>query len=176
MGLLDQLNYQVRPAGRLQRRLQGAASRPWAGSLLAKTLHPLDRTVFKATSGRYTVARLLAGLPVVMLTTAGARTGERRKTPLLGIPMGDDMAVIGSNFGKRMTPGWVYNLAADPHGTVGYGDRTVEVTAKPADPDETERAFDLASAVYGAFPAYRERAAHREIRVFILEATSGTPR
>ncbi len=176
MGLLEQLDYQMRPAGRLQRRLQNAASQPWVGSLLSKTLHPLDTAAFKVTSGRHTVAGLLAGLPVIMVTTVGAKSGEERRMPLLGIPMGGELAVIGSNFGTQSTPGWVYNLEADPHGAVGFRDRTVAVTARRADSDETERAFDLATTVYRAFPAYRERAAHRDIRVFILAAADGTSR
>ena len=169
MGLLEQLDYRVRPARRLQRGFQSAASRPWAGSLLSMTLYRLDLTTFKVTGGRHTVAGLLAGLPVIMLTTTGAKTGEARTMPLLGIPIDDDLAVIGSNFGTQSTPAWVYNLEAEPHGTVGHRDRTVPVTASRADPGEAERAFELAAAVYGAFPAYRERAAHRDIRVFILE-------
>jgi deazaflavin-dependent oxidoreductase (nitroreductase family) len=176
MGLLERLDYQVRPAGFVQRGLQNAASRRWAGPFLSRTLHPLDRATFRATGGRHTVAGILAGLPVIMLTTIGARTGEQRTMPLLGIPIGGDMAVIGSNFGTQPTPGWVYNLEADPRGTVAYRDRTVAVTARRADPAEIEHAFDLAAAAYGGFAAYRERAAHRDIRVFILKAKAATPR
>ena len=176
MGLLEQLNFRVRSANRLQRAFQSAASQRWAGPLLSKTLYPLDRAAFRGTGGRHTVASLIAGLPVIMLTTVGARTGADRMMPLLGITMGDHLAVIGSNFGTQSTPGWVYNLEAHPHGTVEYRDRTVAVTARRADPREAESVFDLAATVYGAFPAYRERAAHRDIRVFILAAADGTSR
>ena len=169
MGLLAQLDYTTKPTNAFQRRLQEAASRARVGPVLSLTLSPLDKASFNLTRGRYTAASVLAGLPVIMLTTTGAKTGRDRTMPLLGVPIDDDVAVIGSNFGGSSTPGWVYNLEADPSATAAYRDRTVPVTARRADTDEIERAFELASAVYGAFPAYRERAAHREIRVFVLE-------
>jgi deazaflavin-dependent oxidoreductase (nitroreductase family) len=175
VGLVDELGYTTGPTNAFQRRLQGAASSAWAASLLARTLSPLDRAAFSLTRGRHTAAGLLAGLPVIMLTTTGARTGTARTLPLLGIPLDEDLAVIGSNFGGASTPGWVYNLEADPSASVAYRDRTVPVTARRADPAQTDRVFDLAAAVYGAFPSYRERAAHRHIRVFVFEpaATPG---
>ena len=169
MGLLTQLDFTTKPANAFQRRLQGAASSAWAGSMLSRTLSPLDRASFKLTHGRHTAASVLAGLPVIMLTTTGAKTGRDRTMPLLGVPIDENIAVIGTNFGGTSTPGWVYNLEADPYATVSYRDCAVPVTARQADAEEIERAFDLASTLYGAFPAYRERAAHREIRVFILE-------
>lgn len=169
MGLLAQLDFMVKPTNAFQRRLQGAASSAWAGSMLSRTLSPLDKASFRFTHGRHTAASVLAGLPVIMLTTIGAKTGRDRTMPLLGVPIDENVAVIGSNFGGSSTPGWVYNLEANPAATVSYRDCAVPVTARQADGDEIERAFDLASAVYGAFPAYRERASHREIRVFILE-------
>ena len=114
----------------------------------------------------------MAGLPVVMVTTTGAKTGQQRTMPLLGIPVGDDMAVIGSNFGQESTPGWVYNLEADPTATVAHRDKSVAVTARLADDDEADKTFELAGAVYGGYQKYRTRADHRVIRVFILESSS----
>ena len=169
MDLLTELDYTAKPTNGVQRRVQGAASGAWVGSLLAKTLIPLDKASFLLTRGRHTAASLLAGLPVIMLTTTGAKTGKARTKPLLGIPIDQELAVIGSNFGTASTPGWVYNLEADASATVEYRDQMVAVAARRAIVSETERVFELAAAVYGAFPAYRERAAHRDIRVFILD-------
>ena len=168
MGLLAELDYTATPANGVQRRIQGVASSAWAGSLLSRALFPLDKASFRLSRGRHTAASLLAGLPVILLTTVGAKTGKARTKPLLGIPIDDNLAVIGSNFGTAATPGWVYNLEAGPSATVEYRDRAVGVTARRATAAETNRAFDLAAAVYGAFPAYRERAAHRDVRVFVL--------
>ena len=169
MGLLEELGYAVKPPNRVQRTVQRAAARERVGAMLQKTLYPLDTTVHAATGGRHTVASLLAGIPVIVLTTTGATTGILRTSPLIGIPMAGDLAVIGSNYGTRSTPGWVYNLEANPGAAVAYCDRRVDVTARRARDLETDRAFDAAAAIYAAFPPYRNRAAHREIRVFVLE-------
>ena len=108
----------------------------------------------------------------MMLTTTGAKTGKPRTMPLLGIPVGEDLAVIGSNYGQRNTPGWVYNLEADPSAIVAYRDRSVEVVARRADEAETDRIFALGHAFYSGYAKYRLRADHRIIRVFILETAA----
>ena len=172
MGLLDHLGYTVKPPNRLQRTLQRAAARERVGALLQKRLYPLDKTVHAGTGGRHTVASLLAGIPVIMLTTTGARTGIPRTSPLIGIPMAGDLAVIGSNYGSGPTPGWVHNLEANPGAGVAYRDRRVAAMARRATDHETDQAFDAAAAIYAAFPTYRNRADHREIRVFALETAT----
>jgi len=174
MGSLHELGFEVKTANALQRMIQAVGSSRPGAWLFSKTLYQPDKVLFKATGGRLTVPAFLAGLPVVMLTTTGAKTGQRRTMPLLGIPVGEDLAVIGSNYGQKNTPGWVYNLEADPSAAVGYRDRTVDVVARRADEAEADRVFDLASAVYPGYAKYRTRADHRVIRVFVLEtATPG---
>lgn len=171
MGVLQELGYVVKPANAVQRMMQRVARIGPVSKVFQKTLYAIDRPLYRWTKGRVTVPGLVAGLPVVMVTTTGAKSGEPRSMPLLGIPLGDDVAVIGSNFGTEHTPGWVYNLEANPAATVGWRDREVAVIARRANDEETERAFDLGSGYYSGFPAYRERAGHRDIRVFVLEPT-----
>jgi deazaflavin-dependent oxidoreductase (nitroreductase family) len=105
-----------------------------------------------------------------MLTTTGAKSGQQRAMPLVGIPLGDDMAVIGSNFGQKSTPGWVYNLRSNPEAMVGYRSKEVAVSARLATADETERTFEAGSAFYDGYEKYRTRANHREIQVFVLQS------
>ncbi len=169
LGLSGELGYDVKPANGLQRAVQQVASSRPGAWVFARTLHPVDRALFRATRGRVTVPGLMAGLPVIMLTTTGARTGRPRTAPLLGVPIGDDLAVIGTNYGQKPTPGWVYNLEADPTATVGYRARTVTVTARRADEAETDLAFEQAAHVYPGYARYRDRVDHRDIRVFVLE-------
>ena len=88
-----------------------AASRP-VSWLFARTLHHVDRLVFRLTDGAHTFASLVSGLPVVMLTTTGARSGDRVTLPLLGIPHGDETVVVASNYGRPRNPSWYYNLRA----------------------------------------------------------------
>jgi deazaflavin-dependent oxidoreductase (nitroreductase family) len=129
----------------------------------------MDKALFEMSNGGMTVASVLAGLPVIMVTTTGAKSGLARHTPLVGIPVDEDLAVIGSNYGQGPTPGWVYNLEADPTATVAYKERSVRVAARRADQTAADYAFSRASAVYAGYAGYRERAGHREIRVFVLE-------
>jgi deazaflavin-dependent oxidoreductase (nitroreductase family) len=169
MGVLDELDYTVTPANGAQRVVQRiAASRPGAW-LFQRTLYPVDKALYRRSDGRITVPGLMAGLPVIMLTTTGAKSGESRSMPLVGIPLDGGLAIIGSNYGQARTPGWVYNLEADPAATVSYRDRTVAVTARPATDAETDRAFEVASSFYPGYAKYRGRASHRTIRVFVLE-------
>ncbi len=172
MGVLTDLGYEVSPSNALQRGMQHiVASKPGAW-LFSKFLHSVDKPLFELSKGRVTMPSLLAGLPVVMLTTTGRRSGRRRTMPLLAIPSGDDVAVIGSNFGQADTPGWVFNLEADPSATVGYAGNEVEVRARRADPAEADATFAVAARIYPCYAHYRSRADHREIRVFVLESSS----
>ena len=169
MGVLDELGYVLKPANAAQRLTQRIAASGPGAWLFQRTLYPVDKVLYARTDGRLTVPGLMAGLPVIMLTTTGAKSGEPRSMPLVGIPLGDDLAVIGSNYGQQRTPGWVYNLEADPTATVSYRDRAVEVTARAASDAETDEAFEIAASCYPGYGKYRARASHRTIRVFVLE-------
>jgi len=145
-----------------------AATKPGAW-FFSKTIQRFDGVVQRLTKGRTTFTEALAGLPVVYLTTVGRRSGTARIAPLIAVPIGDDLAVIGTNFGGERTPGWVHNLEADPRATAAYRDRTIDVVARAATPDEYEAMFAAGGSIYGGYPKYRSRAAHRDIRVFVLE-------
>ena len=172
MGLLRDLGYEVKSPNGLQRGMQKLASSRSSAWLLSKTLYRVDKALFRVTGGRLTLPSLMVGLPVIMLTTTGARSGKTRTMPLLGIPVGDDLAVIGSNYGQKSTPGWVYNLEADPSATVGYRDWTIAVTARRANEDQTNQTFNSANGLYPGYARYRTRADHRVIRVFVLESAA----
>jgi deazaflavin-dependent oxidoreductase (nitroreductase family) len=170
VGVLDQLGYELETSNAAQRLTQKvAASRPGAWTA-QRVLYPLDKLVFRASKGRATVASLTAGLPVIMLTTTGAKSGEQRTMPLVGTPFGDDIAVIGSNYGQERTPGWVYNLEANPAARVSYRDVSIDVIARRLSDADADRVFELAAAAYPGYGQYRQRADHRVIKVFALEA------
>jgi deazaflavin-dependent oxidoreductase (nitroreductase family) len=122
------------------------------------------------TRGRYTVGNLISGLPVVMLTTTGAKSGEPRTVPILGLPTDDGIAVIASNFGQHRHPGWYYNLRANPEAEVAVnGSRRQRVRAVEADEQRRERIWQAGLKVYPGFDQYARRASHRRISVFVLE-------
>ena len=168
MGLCDAVGYEIRPVNAAQRVFQRGASTKAGAWLFSKTAHHLDRGLLKVTHGRTAVATLLAGLPIITVTTTGAKSGLPRALPLLGIPIDGDLALIGTNFGQTNTPGWVYNLEANPSARVAYGERSVDVTARRADRAETDVALAAAARVYPGYDKYRERITGREVKVFVL--------
>ena len=104
-----------------------------------------------------------------MLTTTGAKSGQARTMPLVGTPFGTEIAIIGSNYGQERTPGWVYNLEADPSATVTYREASVDVIARRLDDADVDQVFEVAARAYPGYRHYRERADHRVIKVFVLE-------
>jgi deazaflavin-dependent oxidoreductase (nitroreductase family) len=156
------------PVRRLVRRL--AATRPGSW-VFARVAHRLDRIVFRATGGRSTAASWVAGLPVVMVTTTGARTGRRVTTPVLGVPEDGAIVVVGSNFGRPHHPAWVHNLRADPGAHVRVvGGAEHDAVAEEIAGEERERLLALAAEIYPGFRQYVKRAAPRQIRVIRLIA------
>jgi deazaflavin-dependent oxidoreductase (nitroreductase family) len=174
VGLTDQLGYRVPVANRFQRLVwKVSSSRPGAW-LFAKTLHHIDRILLRLSRQRATVPGVLAGLPVITLATTGARTGQRREVPLVGVPSGDEIAVIGTRFGQARTPGWYFNLRAEPRAEVGYRGRTVSVVAREADGDEREAVWAHGCEIYAGYQAYARRIDHRQIHVMILAPSPET--
>lgn len=169
MGTQQELGYEVTKPNVAQRGVQVVASSRPGAWLFSYTLAPMDKLTHRATKGRFTVASVMTGLPVIMVTTTGAHSGQPRTTPLIGIPVGDELAVIGGNFGQDSSPGWVYNLTANPAATIRFHDMYIDVTARLADDKETDETFTLAEPIYGGYAKYRERASHRDIKVFVLE-------
>src|SRR6266498_2484541 len=109
--------YNYAQTGVLRRMVrQATTSRPLAW-LSTRILPGIDRTAYRSTRGRFTFSMWMSGLPVVMLTTTGARTGQPRTTPVLGIPDGDRIVLVAANFGQRQNPAWYHNLRAHPRVT-----------------------------------------------------------
>lgn len=168
MALVDALG--LTPRDKPRARLIRAAVASRAGSWVSRrTLHHVDRWVFRLTGQRTTAVALISGLPVLMVTTTGARTGKERTVPILGVPFRGAMALIGSNFGQAPTPGWVHNLRANPKTSIVFRGRKVTTVARRAGPKEEEDIFAEASRWYVGFAKYRARVIDREIVVFVLE-------
>src|SRR5260370_10386108 len=68
------------------------------------------------------------GRPLLLLTTRGARSGQRRTAPMMYVPDGDRLLVIASNAGALTHPAWDYNVVAHPHVTVAVGVRPFDAT------------------------------------------------
>jgi deazaflavin-dependent oxidoreductase (nitroreductase family) len=122
----------------------------------------------KITSGKHTVTEMV-GLPVIQLTTIGAKSGEPRTMPLVSLCDGEKIALIASNFGGKNNPGWYYNLKARPRCTVEVNGRAAEYIARQATGAEREKYWELAVSYYVGYEKYKIRAAHRQIPVMVLE-------
>jgi deazaflavin-dependent oxidoreductase (nitroreductase family) len=156
-------------ANRFQRFVRRfAASGPGAW-LFARVAPHLDRPVHRLTRGRFTAGSLVAGIPVVMLTTTGARSGRLRTVPVLGIPVDGGVAIIASNFGQRSHPAWYHNLRAHPDAQIVVdGDRR-RVRAVEAEGARRAAIWQEGLRVYPGFGQYERLASHRRISVFVLE-------
>ena len=158
---------EANPAQRAVRRLAATVAGDW---LFATVLRRLDGPVYRISRGRHTAANLLSGLPVVHLTTTGARTGRLRTVPVLGLPTPDGPAVVASNFGRPRQPGWYYNLRAHPDATVTVDGATSAVRAVEATGAVRDRIWQSGLAVFPGWATYERRAGGREVAVFVLTA------
>ena len=157
-------------AGAAHRAIRWFAATGPGDWLFANVLRRLDGPVHRLTSGRHTAASLLSGLPVVQLTTTGARTGRPRTVPVLGVPVPGGLAVFASNFGRRQQPGWYHNLRAHPGATVTIGGTAVQVRAVEATGAVRAEAWRRGLQVFPGWDAYQCRAGGRDIAVFVLAA------
>jgi deazaflavin-dependent oxidoreductase (nitroreductase family) len=144
-----------------------AALRPMSW-FYARTLHHLDRFVYRLSLGRSTFSSLIAGVPVVMLTTTGAKTGHARRLPVLGIPHDDSVVVIASNYGQYRNPAWYHNLRANPRATIVFEGVRREVVAHEII-GAREHWYARGMEIYPGWRQYRERAAHRRIPIIELK-------
>lgn len=160
-------------ANPVQRLIRTLPANAVVAAMLARILPSIDRLVFRLTRKRHTLTSLISGLPVVLLETVGAKSGQARVTPLLGIPDGDEVVVIASNWGQRHHPAWYHNLCAEPTASVTVHGRRWQVRAREASGDERARRWERGLAYYPAWRAYERRAGDREIPVMVLAPERG---
>ena len=153
----------------VQRLLRQLGGRRAMARLFARTLHRLDLPVMRLTGGRRSVTEALTGLPVVQLTTTGARTGLSRTMPIVAVPDGDRLVLVASNYGSEHSPGWYFNLKANPRCTVVKGGTVHEMEAFEAEGQERERLWALDSSAYPARRRYAGWAGGRRIPVMVLQ-------
>jgi len=136
--------------------------------LFSRLLPPVDSLIFRLSGGKQTAVSAIAGLPSIILTTTGAKSGEPRHTALLGFPDGERFIVIASNWGGKHHPGWYYNLRAHPSAEVSYNGKTANYTARETTGAEREQCWNKALQYYEGYNAYQQRT-ERKIHVLILE-------
>ena len=106
--------------------------------------------------------------PMLLLDHVGARSGKRRTSPLAYVRDGASYVVIASKGGHPRNPGWFHNLRAHPDTTIQVGADKRAVRARVATPEERERLWPRAVAVWGPYESYQRRT-DRQIPLVILE-------
>ena len=121
---------------------------------------------FRANDGK--VGGPFEGAPVLLLTATGAKTGERRTTPVVYLQDGDRMVIFASKGGAPNNPGWYHNLRANPSATVEVGSEKVDVDAVVTEGEERERLFRRQAEIFPQFADYEQKTT-RQIPVVALQ-------
>jgi deazaflavin-dependent oxidoreductase (nitroreductase family) len=123
--------------------------------------------IYRATHGL--IGYRVPGAPAMLLLDhVGAKSGKQRTTPLVFARDGDDVILIASKGGYPKNPAWFHNLVANPDTTIQIGSKRIDVHARVAKPEEYDRLWKLAVAVYGGYEDYRRRT-ERQIPLVVLE-------
>jgi F420H(2)-dependent quinone reductase len=113
------------------------------------------------------------GLPVVIITNLGVRTGKTRKTPVMRVEHEGRYAAVASQGGAPTNPAWYYNFRAHPEVTLQDGSRRWQMVAREVTGAERDEWWQRAVAAYPPYADYQRRTT-RTIPVFVLEPTEGT--
>jgi deazaflavin-dependent oxidoreductase (nitroreductase family) len=112
------------------------------------------------------------GIPIIVVTTRGHRSGKLRKNPVMRVEHDGAYAIVGSKGGAPEDPTWVANLRADPTAvTVQDGPEPFDVEVREIDGDERQLWWDRAVAVYPPYAEYQEKT-DRKIPVFLATRRS----
>ncbi|MEW5873465.1 MAG: nitroreductase family deazaflavin-dependent oxidoreductase [Chloroflexota bacterium] len=152
-----------------------AASKPGAW-FYSRTLHHFDRLFLKLSGNRVAMTSLVAGLPVVILTSKGAKSGLPRTVPLLCIQDESEpgsFALIATNWGQKPYPSWYFNLKANPEATCSIAGKAGKYLAHEAQGEEYERFWEYALNTYLGYPLYKERIVGRSIPVLVMKPVQG---
>jgi F420H(2)-dependent quinone reductase len=120
---------------------------------------------FEASNGAE--ANTLRGMPVIVLTTVGAKTGKLRKTALMRVEHDGEYAVVASLGGAPKHPVWYFNVKAHPHVELQDGPERHDYDAREVSGDERALWWERAVAAYPPYADYQEKT-DRLIPVFLL--------
>jgi deazaflavin-dependent oxidoreductase (nitroreductase family) len=128
--------------------------------------------LYERSGGTEGTTLMDTGMPVVLLTTRGARSGKIRRTPLMRVEHDGVYAVVASLGGAPKHPVWYYNVKADPHVDLQDGPVRQDMVAREVTGEEKSLWWERAVAAYPPYAEYQEKT-DREIPVFVLEPADG---
>jgi len=140
------------PLTRLMRRL-GQTSQ--FAAVYRRVGPVIDPRIAHLRQGR--VMAKVYGFPVLLLHSTGAKSGQARTSPLLYVRDGDDVMLLGTNFGQPKHPAWTANLLAHPKAAVEIGPVRLLVVAELVHRETWQRIFPSFVAVYPGYANYLER-------------------
>ena len=135
-----------------------------------RSVSATHNAIYRTSRGR--IGGRLVGMPVLLLTTQGRRSGKSRVIPLLYLRDGEAVVVVASNGGSDYIPAWWLNLRSNPEAEIEIGRRRSRVTAREASREERARLWPEFTSRFSGYAGYAERTA-REIPVVMLEPRFG---
>lgn len=126
----------------------------------------VDPGLMRIRDGRFLAG--LYGFPFLTLHSTGAKSGQPRESPLLYVRDGDDVMLLGTNFGQAKHPAWTANLLAHPECAVVIGPERLACVAELCDEQTWAALFPRFQAVYPGYAGYLERRGELTPRMFRL--------
>ncbi|MEU3573151.1 nitroreductase family deazaflavin-dependent oxidoreductase [Kitasatospora sp. NPDC036755] len=128
--------------------------------------------LYESSGGTQGTTLLDTGLPVVILTMRGARSGKIRKAPVMRVEHEGRYAAVASKGGFPQHPEWYRNISADPHVELQDGPVRQDMTAREVTGDERAEWWERAVAAFPPYAEYQEKT-DRVIPVLVLEPVRG---
>lgn len=155
----------IHPAKGYKTFLERFASSKVGAWFFVNVAPAIDRRLVRLSGGRISMALIR---PVTLLSTTGARSGQKRTTPLLFFRKGEDVVLIASYGGNPCHPAWYHNLKANPECELFVGGHKGLYTAREAEDEERERLWLEANKLYRGYGTYQGRTRGRKIPVMVL--------
>jgi deazaflavin-dependent oxidoreductase (nitroreductase family) len=152
----------------VQRLLRGVAQSRFGGWVALNVANKVDPYLMRASRG---LLKVPSGVPTILLTHTGAKSGMKRTTPLVYFTDGPNVILIASQTGKPKQPAWFHKLKANPEVELWAGGRGGAYRAREAEDQERDRLWQLATQLYPGYDDYQQRAdvAGRRIPVIVCE-------
>ena len=127
--------------------------------------------LYEGSGGIAGLTLLDTGLPVIIVTNRGRKTGAIRKTPLMTVVDGNSYILVASKGGAPKHPLWYHNLKADPNVEIRDRAKVYSMRVREVEePVERKRLWDIAVKAYPPYGEYQEKT-DRVIPVFVAEPT-----
>ncbi|WP_316767899.1 nitroreductase family deazaflavin-dependent oxidoreductase [Streptomyces sasae] len=128
--------------------------------------------LYESSGGTKGTTLMDTGMPVILLTTLGVKSGKIRKTPLMRVEHDGKYAVVASQGGAPKHPVWYFNVKSEPLVELQDGAVKQDMTAREVTGAEKEQWWKRAVAAYPPYADYQKKTS-REIPVFVLEPVGG---